>query len=170
MVTLREMKDAVGTYFHDFVKSSVSSPTAQEGDTQVNPDENFTFRLSVANAVGILAITQGVQILNVIYHVRVSDPTKAKLIVPPTEVGVAHLTPSPDSPILPPGAAVNEMFLFPSGDLSTLGIGETDSLVLTGLARAVGTPSVIFNILGDVSLDLTHRSNPTASTIVSIVD
>jgi hypothetical protein len=168
MVTLREMKDAVTTYFNFLVKSSVTVTAGPLEGSQINPRETFTILLTVANAVDDLS--QGVQIIDVIYHVRISDPTKAKLIVPPTSVGVARSTPSPDAPPLPPGTEVDEMFLFPSrADLPTLNVGETDSLRLTGRAHAVGIPRVFFNILGDVDLGLTDRSNLPVSAPVPIV-
>ena len=166
MVTLREMKDAVSTYFATLVKSTI---TISPDGTLVNPGENFGILLTVANAVD--NPSQGVQITHVIYHIWVNDATRARLVVPPSSVGTAWPTATPSDVPYSPGMLTNEMYLFPAGsDIPTLNVGETDSIRLSGRAVAVGTPRVFFNIMGTVNLELANRSNGVISAPVPIVD
>jgi hypothetical protein len=162
-ITLKDIQDAVTTYFHTRLVASIEVRPLPAGSSKINPGERFSIHLVATNSKNNPA--QAVRITNVRYQVRIEDDKMAKLIVPSSLSVEARSGPFLTSPKLEHGDEVKEMFLFPPD--STLEPGDTDLLPLEGHALALGTPNVNLHLWGDV--DVLNRNSIGSNKQVPIV-
>ena len=168
-INLQEIRTAFQTYVDTKVSVSISALAPAVPGT-INPDEEFTFSVTVTNAS---TASGGISLVNVRYHIHVANPSVAKLIVPPVATATTRSGPTTAFPTLSPGTQVSEMFLFPISD--TLGAGG-DSDTISGLkgksGGAVGTTSIRFDIHADPDLSFlfpTNEISAQASRTLNIV-
>ena len=149
---------------------------------EIRPTEKFTFSVTATNS----SEADAVVLENVRYHVRVEDPTLAKLIVPPTnpdENGTGYKGPdaaSGELVELAPNAEVDEMILFPRAitkpvdmgedspviieGAGELGVGDSDVLSLKGRALAVGSTRLTCQVSGEPDVEI-----PLATKTLDII-
>ena len=126
------------------VVSTVSAVTADVPNA-VSPGEEFTFSVTAANT-GVDAIG----LVNVVYHLSVSNVAILQLKVPASPPARANS--SPAAPTLAVGTFVTSMFLFPVDN--TLTVGDSDTISgLKGKALALGNADITCHIHADPNLD-----------------
>ncbi len=159
-INLRDLPQAVRDYLDNKVTVTVSALQPANG-LAINPNETFTFVVSVTNAT---AAAGGIALANVRYELLISPPNVAKLLVPTG--GSATASGSGDEP-LPPNAEVTTFIFSPSGaDPSSLQVGETDSLTFAGKAgssQAGGGASISARIRADVDLNELFPRNESSA-------
>ncbi|WPD22447.1 MAG: hypothetical protein Q3M24_01665 [Candidatus Electrothrix aestuarii] len=149
---------------------------------EIRSTEKFTFSVTTINS----SEADAVALENVRYHVRVEDPSLAKLIVPPTNpdnngTGYKGVDAASGELVeLAPNAEVAEMVLFPRavtkpvdmGDASpviiegagALGIGDSDVLSLKGIALATGSTQLTCQVSGEPDVEI-----PLATKTLDII-
>ncbi|MDU9051140.1 MAG: hypothetical protein Q3M30_20040 [Candidatus Electrothrix sp. Rat3] len=137
------------------------------GSRKIRPAKKFSFSMTTTNS----SEPDAVHLENVRYHVKVEDPTKAKLLVPETNpdkdgTGYKGVDPASGDLIeLAPNAEVDEMTLYPRATIrgggpvtieraGTLGIGDSDVLSLEGLALAVGSTQLTCQVSGEPDVEI----------------
>ncbi|CAK8725449.1 hypothetical protein KKHLCK_16750 [Candidatus Electrothrix laxa] len=140
---------------------------------EIRPTEKFSFSVTATNS----SEADAVRLENVRYHLKVEDPTVAKLLVPPTNpdadgIGYKGIDPaSGDLVELAANAEVDEMVLFPratvrddspvifdqAGDLD---IGDSDKLTLRGQALAVGSTRLTCQVSGEPDVEIPLATKP----------
>ena len=142
------------------------------GSREIRPTEKFSFSVTVTNS----SEADAVHLENVRYHLKVKDPSIAKLLVPPTnpdEDGTGYKGVDPvsgDLVELAPNAEVDEMTLYPRATVrgggpvvieraGTLGIGDSDVLTIRGQALASGNTQLSCQVSGepDVAIPLAKK-------------
>jgi hypothetical protein len=142
------------------------------GSREIRPTEKFSFSVTVTNS----SEADAVRLENVRYHLKVEDPSVAKLLVPaenPNEDGTGYQGVDPasgDLVALEPGAEVDEMILLPAATLrghipvvfemaGDLDIGDSDMLKVRGKALAVGSTQLTCQVSGtpDVAIPLATK-------------
>jgi hypothetical protein len=121
--------------------STVSAVTADVPNA-VSPGEEFSFSVTAANT-GVDAVG----LINVTYHLTVSNAAILQLKVPASPPARAVVDPS--APTLAVGTFVNGMVLFPTDN--TLTAGDSDTISgLKGKALALGNANINCHIHGEV--------------------
>ncbi len=139
---------------------------------EIRPTEKFSFSVTATNSSG----PDAVRLENVRYHLKVEDPSIAKLLVPAenpdkNETGYEGVDPvSGDLVALLPGAEVDEMILVPTATVrdgvpvifemaGDLDVGDSDVLKVRGQALAVGTTQLTCQVSGtpDVAIPLATK-------------
>ena len=148
-INLQELRQAC----LDYVRSSVTCKIENyKADVIVatSPGEGFRFDLRATN-------TGAMRVNRVKYHVYVTNPSVAKLIVPYMlmPIKVARSGCMEDSPALSPGQRVADMYLFPfDADRKSLDPGEADAWMnIRGIAETLGNTAIRFEVLAQVDLD-----------------
>jgi len=148
------------------------------GDREIRPRERFSFSVTATNS----SEADAVQLENVRYHVKVEDPTMAKLVVPsrnPDQYGTGYKGVDPASGelvMLAPDAEVDEITLFPRGitkpvdlgedspviieEAGELGVGDSDVLTVYGHALAAGSTQLTCQVSGEPDVDIPLASKP----------
>lgn len=170
-INLKDVPDAVKAYLNTKVTVTVSAFTPQAGNS-IQPNETFTFSVTVANAS---AANGGINLKNVRYRIEALRPKVAKFPLQNQPGGTATPLDGTTLPAvgfeLPPAGA---MLITPlaNSDNSKLEPGETDSIVVLGIAGSApggGDTSIQARILADVDLDRLFPQNEdspvTARTI-----
>lgn len=142
---LRDIPAKITEYLNTKVKVTISPITPATGNS-LGPGEKFTFKVTVANAN---AVNLGVALRNVKYQVEVDND--AAMLVVPLSGGATDLAGIP----VPGGAVVRAFIFYPGGDNFELGVGETDSLAVTGIAASApdgGVGALRARIRADVDL------------------
>jgi hypothetical protein len=159
-INLKDITDAVKDYLKNKVTVTISTASPQTGD-KINPNEPFTFKVTAANST---AENGGVALHNVRYRVSVVDPAVVKLRVPPTTSGSAtNLAGAP----LTAGALVGEMIFDPKSSDFDLGAGDTDTLIVAGVANsdaAGGTTEIRAGVVANIDLHLLFPSASRTAT------
>jgi len=184
-IVLRDLRTAVQNYLDTKVTVSISALTPA-GGTTIQPNETFTFSVTGTNT----AAPDAIRLVNVRYHVKVVNPTVAKLVVPasnPDASGIKYKSGSGGlfTVDLSPNAEVSEMYLFPpvdsgfpfpsdkAGDLDP---GDSDTI--TGLkgkaapALGGGITQITCRILADPDLDFLfpqNEDNPSATKALTVI-
>jgi hypothetical protein len=164
-INLNDIRQACYNYLSTSVICKIENLVADVPNA-ISPGEGFKFDLRVTN-------NGNIRITKVKYHLFVTDPSKAKLIVPASPFGVhiARAGYTDDSAVLWPGSQVSEMYLFPRDiDRMSLEPAETDLWTnIRGIANSLGSTSIRFNVLGQVDVEylfpLDAHSNPAINTI-----
>ena len=159
-INLKDVPDAVKAYLNTRVTVAVSAFTPQAGNS-VQPNETFTFSVSVTNAN---AANGGINLKNVRYRIESANPAVAKFPLLNQPGGTAtplDVVSAPvDVPLLPAGAIL--ITPLANSDTSRLEPGETDSIVVRGVAGSApagGDTSIRARILADVDLDRLFPQN-----------
>lgn len=88
-IELTDIPAAVADYLDTQVATTVSTVTPKKPNQDVlTPGQNATFAVNVTNA----GSPDGVRLVNVAYHVRISDSSIAELIVPQSSAVAAYDT------------------------------------------------------------------------------
>lgn len=144
MGVLQDIRTAAIAAVTTKVVTTVSAVTA-DVPVAISPNEEFTFSVTAANT-GVDAIS----LVNVVYHLTVSNNAILELKVPANPP--ARASSSPTAAVLTVGDFVSGMFLFPTDNSLTAGDSDTIS-GLKGRARALGNASIRCHIHGDPNLD-----------------
>jgi hypothetical protein len=169
MSILTDIRTAVANYGNVNVTTSISSAVPDVPNT-TNPDEEFSFNVTATNA----GAPDGIQLINVRYHVTVSG-AGVQLIVPAATLATARVGSDESSATLTPGALVTSMILFPTSlDNQTLSVGESDSLNglkgKAGSGPGIGTLSAHLHFDPDLgALFPTERLNIAGNRQVNVV-
>lgn len=140
---------------------------------EIRPTEKFSFSVTTTNS----SEADAVSLKNVRYHLKVEDPTKAKLLVPaenPDDNGTGYQGMDPvsgDLVVLAPGAEVAEMVLLPSATVrgqapvifemaGDLDVGDSDVLTVYGQALATGTTQLTCQVSGEPDVEIPLASKP----------
>ena len=106
-IELSDIPAAVANYLNTQVTTTVSAVTPKDENQDVlTPGQDGTFTVTVTNA----GPPGGVRLINVIYHVEISDGSVAKLIAPQNAVKAAFDKIDDTTPI-PGGTQRGEMFV-----------------------------------------------------------
>ena len=163
-INLTDIRSAVIDYVNDSVTTSVSSLVADVPNA-ISPNEGFTFSVTASNA----AAPTGIQLVNVVYHLKVASGSVAKLQVPTTPIARSGSRTS--DPQLTVGNYVTEMYLFPSDNV--LEVGDSDTVAgLRGKAYAVGQATITFEVYADIDLGFVFprtTSDPDSIRLVNVV-
>lgn len=146
-INLSDIRAAVVAYLNSSVTVSVTAPVPDQ-PTVISPDEGFTYSVKATNAS---AAAGGVQLTGVVYHVRLTPASVAKLQVPASPP--ARAVNSPAGPTLAPGSMVSEMFLFPTSSSAhkILAVGESDTITgLRGKALDPGAATIRADIQANI--------------------
>ncbi len=166
-INLQDIRTAVQTYLDTKVTVSISDPVPVTG-SQINPNEDFTFKISATNASSSAG---GIRLKNVRYYVGVRNPSVVKLIVPSGILGMtARNSYSASGTTLKEGTQVDSMYLFPGSlsgtDLLSLDVGDTDEITVMGKACSGpkgGTTSIDFRIYADIDMDYLFPKDENSS-------
>jgi hypothetical protein len=178
-ITLSELRDAVQRYLKTQVTLAISPTTAK-----IKPNANFTFDITVTNPN---AVSHGIRLVNVRYHVKVQTPAVAKLVVPATNPdfdGIRYKGLEGLNLVdLAPKAEVAEMYLFPSASSTSstinragdLDVGTSDTIRVTGkgFGSSGTTTGIDCSIKADPDLDYLFpkdEESPSSPATVNIVD
>ena len=148
-INLQDIRTAVMAYLDTKVDCFISTVRPKVPNV-LSPDEPFKFDISARNAN---AAAGGIRLTNVRYHISVSNPDIAELIIPKREIGVCR---SPDFPFAfppyDPDKPKPSYILYPiDTDYKTLDVGEEDFIGdLAGRAKKLGKCQIYFKILADV--------------------
>ena len=144
---------------------------------EIRPTDKFSFSVTATNS----SEANAVRLENVRYHVKVEDPTIAKLLVPPRNpdddgTGYKGIDPASGDLIeLAPNAEVDEIHLYPRATIrdgvaviidraGELGIGDSDKLNMRGQALAPGSTRLICQVSGEPDVEI-----PLATTPLEVV-
>jgi len=138
-IELSDIAAAVGTYLDTNVTTTISAvtPTKPKQDV-LTPGQDGAFSVTVTNA----SAPEGVKLINVRYHMKISDDTVAKFVAPGGLVLAAFPSLNSTTPIKD-GTLVGEMFVENVLD-NQLDVGDSDTINLTlhcikqGDAKATG--------------------------------
>jgi hypothetical protein len=144
MPILQDIRTAAIAAVTTQVTSSVSA-TVADVPAAISPNEEFTFSVTAANT-GVDAIG----LVNVVYHLGVSNTAILNLKVPATPP--ARASSSPTAAVLAVNSFVTGMFLFPTDNKLTVGDSDTIS-ALKGKALALGNANITCHIHADPDLD-----------------
>jgi len=190
---LQEIRTAVQNYLDTKVTVSIG-PLVPVRGTVINPNEEFTFKITAINAN---AANGGVALKNVRWRIWVENPEVGKLIVPSAPM-IARSGPNATYPQLDAGKEVAGMYLFPPGlpapfppglpapsiprlpiiwdPASYLHVGDTDTILglkgKAGSAAGGGTTNIRLKILAEVDMDYLFPKNedsPTYSTPLNVI-
>lgn len=164
-INLRDIPDAVRTYLNTKVAVTIG-PIAEAGQ-QLNPNEPFSFSVTVANAN---AANGGVALKNVKYRVAIIHATVAKLKAPSASTDLAG------NPLVA-GTEVNGFIFSPAATnaFSVLEVGDTDVFTVqgkAGSAPAGGSTQIQVRIIADVDVDSLFpkgEDTPTATRALQVV-
>lgn len=137
------------------------------GNREIRPTTKFSFSVTTTNS----SEADAVRLENVCYHLKVEDPTLAKLLVPstnPDEDGTGYKGVDPasgDVVELAPNAEVDEMILYPRATIrgggpviveraGDLDIGDSDVLTVRGQALAVGSTRLTCQVSGEPDVEI----------------
>ena len=137
------------------------------GNREIRPTTKFSFSVTTTNS----SEADAVRLENVCYHLKVEDPTLAKLLVPstnPDEDGTGYKGVDPasgDVVELAPNAEVDEMILYPHATIrgggpviveraGDLDIGDSDVLTVRGQALAVGSTRLTCQVSGEPDVEI----------------
>ncbi|MCI5210732.1 MAG: hypothetical protein D3910_18535 [Candidatus Electrothrix sp. ATG2] len=143
------------------------------GSREIRPNVKFAFGVTATNS----SEADAVRLENVRHHVKVEDPTVAKLLVPPTNpdeegTGYKGIDPvSGDLVELAPNAEVDEMYLYPRATIrgggpvvieraGDLDIGDSDQVRLQGKALAVGSTRLSCQVSGEPDVEIPLATKP----------
>jgi hypothetical protein len=143
------------------------------GSREIRPTEKFSFSVTTTNS----SEADAVRLENVRYHVKVADPARAKLLVPPTNpdedgTGYKGVDPASGDLIeLAPNAEVDEIYLYPRATLrgggpvvieraGDLDIGDSDVLTIRGQALAVGSTELSCQVSGEPDVAIPLATKP----------
>lgn len=144
MALLDDIRTAAIAAVTTQVTTTVSAVTA-DVPVAVSPGEEFSFSVTAANT-GVDAVS----LINVAYHLSVSNATILQLKVPASPP--ARAVNDPTAPTLAVGAFVSGMFLFPTDN--TLTVNDSDTIAgLKGKALALGNTNINCHIHGEVDPD-----------------
>ncbi|MCW5212950.1 hypothetical protein VU04_08560 [Desulfobulbus sp. TB] len=140
---------------------------------EIRATEKFSFSVTATNS----SEADAVRLEKVRYHLKVEDPTVAKLLVPyknPDEYETVYQRVDPDSgELVPlePGTEVAEMVLLPRATIrddspvifelaGDLDVGDSDVLTVRGQALAAGSTQITCQVSGepDVAIPLAKKS------------
>ncbi|MCI5133314.1 MAG: hypothetical protein D3904_17820 [Candidatus Electrothrix sp. EH2] len=147
------------------------------GEREIRSTAKFSFAVTTINS----SEADAVRLENVRYHVKVEDPSKAKLLVPPEnpdDFGTVYKGVDPDSGDsveLAPNTEVDELYLYPRATIrgggpvvieraGDLDIGDSDMLKLRGQALAAGSTRLTCQVSGEPDVEI-----PLASKLLTLV-
>jgi len=166
-IELSDIPAAVANYLDTQVTTTVSAATPKDETQDVlTPGQDGTFTVTVTNA----GPPDGVRLINVIYHVEVSDGSVAKLIAP-QNVLVAAFDKIDDTIPIPGGTLRGEMFVKTSAD-NTLDVGETQPVLRLNLhCLDQGDAEIRARIFAEVdqSALLPRSKSPNGEQTVKVV-
>jgi hypothetical protein len=160
-INLRDIPEAVQNYMNTKVTVTVSSFTPAAG-ASINPNELFTFSITAANAN---AAGGGIALKNVKYRIQSANAAVAKIKVPAGGAST-DLLGNPLAVGTEVAAFIYDPSVISAND--TLGVGDSDSISLTGKAGASpagGSTNIQARILADVDLDSLFPKNEDTSVV-----
>lgn len=105
-ITLTDIPAAVTTYLRDHVALLLGDVVPTSGS--LNPNESGTISISATNA----ALPEGLPLVNVVYHLRSTDPDVFTMKVTGSAGFESRATIDRDDPTLPANTFVGEMFVW----------------------------------------------------------
>lgn len=163
-ISLQDLRSAVIDYLNTSVTTSISALVA-DAPNVISPNEGFAFSVTATNAPA----PTGVQLTDVVYHLKIASGSVAKLQVPTSPPARASTDSS--APTLTAGTFVTEMYLFPANNI--LGVGDTDTVAgLRGKAFALGQATITFDVYADIDLNFLFprtTSDPDSTRLVTVV-
>jgi hypothetical protein len=166
-IELSDIPAAAATYLNTQVTTTVSAVTPKDETQDVlSPGQDGTFTVTVTNA----GPPDGVRLINVIYHVEISDGSVAKLIAPQS-VLVAAFDKIDDTTPIPGGTQRGEMFVKTFTD-ETLDVGETQPVLRLNLhCLDQGDAEIRARIFAEVdqSALLPRSKSPNGEQTVKVV-
>jgi hypothetical protein len=166
-IELSDIPTAVANYLNTQVTTTVSAVTPKDETQDVlTPGQDGTFTVTVTNA----GPSSGVRLINVIYHVEISDGSVAKLIAPQS-VLVGAFDKIDDTTPIPGGTQRGEMFVKTFID-NTLDVGETQPVLRLNLhCLDQGDAEVRARIFAEVdeSALLPRSKSPNGEQTVKVV-
>ncbi len=137
------------------------------GNRDIRSTERFAFSVTMTNS----SEADAVSLENIRYHVKVKDPAVAKLLIPPRNpdldgTGYKGVDPvSGDMVKLALNTEVDELYLYPRATLrgddpmvieraGSLGIGDSDVLVLRGKGLAAGSTELSCQVSGEPDVEI----------------
>ncbi|HEX6931650.1 MAG TPA: hypothetical protein VF162_05885 [Streptosporangiaceae bacterium] len=117
-IDLVDIPAAVSDYLGSQVTTTVSPVIPKPGQGVLTPGQAGTFTVTATNA----GSPDGVRLINVAFHVKISDDTVAQLIVPDSAIVSSYATLASVTP-LTPGSSHPAMFLRTHAG-TTLDVGD----------------------------------------------
>ncbi len=158
-MSLRDIPDAVKAYLNTQVTVTITQ-VKPAGGTTITPNEEFDVHIKATNAT----TSTGVRLKNVRYRVSFDNPTVADFNIPQDDGTLTNI------------AGGEKLFTpEPEQDESTLGVGESDTIILrakAGSAAGGGTTTVRARVLADIDLDSLFpkgEDTPVASKTVNVI-
>ncbi len=165
-IELIDIPAAVADYLDNQVITAVSPvlPKRQNQDV-LTPGQDGTFTVTVTNA----GSPDGVRLINITYHVKISDDSIAQLIVPPSAVVASYASLTSTTP-LKPGSKQPAIFvrLLTS---TTLDVGDSQPLLIDVHCSDQGDAKITCHIHADIDqTDLFPTSqNPNGEQTISVL-
>lgn len=168
------LKDVRAELQHHLNSQVSTSASFRAGTGSViNAGESVLVDVTATNSAAV----DSVQLINVVYHLRIGSPAVARLSKPSPAQGVARSGPKPgDAAILDLAFPVAEYYLHPPAgtDPKVLTPGETDTIFgLPAKALAAGSTSVYVNVLADLDLQWLFpkmEDSPTVSKTLTVAE
>ena len=165
-IDLVDIPAAVADYLDNQVKTAVSPVVPMRSNQDVlTPGQDGTFTITVTN----VGSPDGIRLINVAYHVKISDDSIALLVVPETAAVASYDSLASSTP-LTPGSKRSSMFvkLVAGG---TLDVGESQPVQIAVYCRALGDAKITCHVHADIDKsDLIPTSqNPNGEQTVSVM-
>ncbi len=164
-IDLTDIPAAVADYLDHQVRTVVSPVIGKQSrQGSLTPGQDGTFTVTVTNR----GMPDGVRLINVAYHVKISDEAIAELIVPEAAVAACYDTLTATT-ALEPGSRRSALFLrLASG--STLDVGESQAVQIDVHCHDAGDAKITSHVHADIDAsDLFPTSqNPSGEQTVSV--
>jgi hypothetical protein len=165
-IDLIDIPAAVADYLDNQVRTVVSPVIGKRsGQASLTPGQDGTFTVTVTNR----GMPDGVRLINVAYHVKISDEAIAQLIVPDAAVAACYDTLAATTP-LEPGSRRSALFLRLLAG-STLDVGESQPVQIEVHCQDAGDAKITCHVHADIDAsDLFPTSqNPNGEQTVSVI-
>lgn len=141
---LTDIRAASLAYVPEKLTTSVSAINPKEGSS-VNPDETFTFSVAAQNAA---ALAGGVQLREVVFHVKVQNDAVAKILA-----GVQMYSDPKLKHPLAPLTPVKEVYFLGAPGLAPGQLASHGLMGRAGPRAGGGTTNLEFNVCADIDVN-----------------
>jgi hypothetical protein len=166
-IDLIDIPAAVADYLDNQVRTVISPVIGkQPGQGSLTPGQDGTFTVTATNR----GMPDGVRLINVAYHVKISDEAIAELIVPVGSVAACYETIAATTS-LAPGSRRPALFIRVLGG-STLDVGESQLVQIDVHCHDAGDAKITCHVHADIDAsDLFPTSqNPNGEQTVSVIE
>jgi hypothetical protein len=165
-IDLIDIPAAVADYLDNQVRTVVSPVIGQQSSqAALTPGQDGTFTVTVTNR----GMPDGVRLINVAYHVKISDEAIAQLIVPEAAMATCYDTLAATT-ALEPGSRRSALFLRLHAG-STLDVGESQPVQIEVHCQDPGDAKITCHVHADIDAsDLFPTSqNRSGEQTVSVI-